>query len=86
MSKNGWVPSDRPLLTASVNEETLERFRAFSAHCGCSISALIEAVGRMLPDDDEPGREWHRQMTRMARSIDADRRRRTRPTEPKPEE
>lgn len=72
------MPSDRPQLTATVNEETHDRWRRFAANCGVSISALIEAIGRSLPDDDEtPADPLLRRAVIMARSIDADRRRRT---------
>ena len=74
------MPSGRPLLTASLNEETLDRIRRFVAEQGISMSALIEAYGRQLPDLDEPISRACRRTVNIARSIDADRRRRSRRT------
>jgi hypothetical protein len=67
------MPSARPLLTATVDDETRDLWRDFANFHGVSVSALIEAIGRYLVTD-APLQAWQRRMLQDARVIDAERR------------
>lgn len=69
------MPSGRPLLVASVDDETRDQWRTFAALHGVSVSGLIEALGRMLDGKRPPS--WQATAIGEARAIDAERRARS---------
>lgn len=67
------MPSDRPTLSASVDEDTLDTWHDFCAAHGVTISALVEAIGRQLDPRVRPPR-FLAEAIKAARRIQAERR------------
>lgn len=74
--------AERPYLGGYVSPEAREGWRLFARSRGVSVTALLEALGPVLAELDDPIDElpaWARDAVRQAREIDADRRRRRDP-------
>lgn len=67
------------MLTAMLDEKTHETWTLWARSRGVSATALVEAIGRQLEQQDGPEAKlppWLRRAIRDARDIDHDRRRR----------
>lgn len=61
-----------------MSDEARDLYRAFAERHGCTMSALLEAMARRLPPDEEVKATARQYETiEEARAIDAERRRRT---------
>lgn len=63
------MPPKRPLLTASVERETRARWRAYAKSRGLPLSDLIEAMGQLLPDEDDKDPPWLRRCIALGSAI-----------------
>lgn len=67
------MPSKRPILGGSVDPETRERWHAYVEHYDVSLSALLEAMGRLLePGGRQPA--WLERAVALASAVDDERR------------
>ena len=69
----GRMPSDRPRLPVRLDEETLERWRAFCAAHGLTLSAFAEAIGRNLPLPPSRLPPWLAKVVEEGRAVRAER-------------
>lgn len=63
------MPSDRPRIYARLDEDTLERWKAFVTYHGLSDAAFIEAIGRNLPEPSARLPPWLAAVVKDARKI-----------------
>lgn len=68
--------TDRSKLRGNVDEDTLDRWRAFADEYGLDMSWLLEAMGRKLPQPGERLPTWFREVVAEARRVRAQRRNR----------
>lgn len=71
----GVMATGRPVLAASLDEDTNTALRAFCRRHGVSASALIEAFARAVTDPSYP--DFAEAVVAVARHVDAERRARS---------
>lgn len=73
------MPTDRPYLRGSLDEDTFDRWHDFANRHGLDVSTLLEAIGRRLDPTAVRLPRWQTELVADARRIRAERRDRRRP-------
>lgn len=61
-------------MTGYVDAETRARWHAYADHLDVSLSVLLEAMGRLLPEPGEWVPPWLRRVDRLASALEDERR------------